>query len=391
MGRNGSGVRQASDSSYEITFTYKGERCRERIKIKPSATNLKRVTNHLGAIQSAIDTGTFDYAATFPDSKNKFKFTEKKGDALLAETYFDDWITSKEKQLKSSTLQGYTKVINNLIIPKFKGTLISNIKRAGIRQWLAEMECSNKRLANIQSVFRSAMQDAVNDDMLESNPLYGWKYENNEAPKKIDDVDPFTTQEQELILNELSGQHRNMFQFLFWTGLRTSELVALQWGDVDWQRGTVRINKSMTQAAKDFEEPKTKSGKREVKLLTPAMSALLDQKQHTYLANKEIFQSEFTNQAFTGDQQIRKSIWAPALKRAKVKYRRPYQTRHTYASMMLSAGESIAWLAEQMGHNDWMMLRKTYAKFIKDSIPDAGEKAVKMFSQKAGKKAGIST
>ena len=171
MGRNGSGVRQASDSSYEITFTYKGERCRERIKIKPSATNLKRVTNHLGAIQSAIDTGTFDYAATFPDSKNKFKFTEKKGDALLAETYFDDWITSKEKQLKSSTLQGYTKVINNLIIPKFKGTLISNIKRAGIRQWLAEMECSNKRLANIQSVFRSAMQDAVNDDMLESNPL----------------------------------------------------------------------------------------------------------------------------------------------------------------------------------------------------------------------------
>lgn len=87
----------------------------------------------------------------------------------------------------------------------------------------------------------------------------------------------------------------------------------------------------------------------------------------------------------------RKTIWMPALKRAKVKYRRPYQTRHTYASMMLTAGESIAWLAEQMGHADWASLRKTYAKFIKDSIPDAGEKAVLMFSKKAVKKAVIPT
>jgi integrase len=48
--------------------------------------------------------------------------------------------------------------------------------------------------------------------------------------------------------------------------------------------------------------------------------------------------------------------------------------------MMLTAGESIAWLANQMGHSDWGMLRTIYAKFIKDSIPDAGDKAVKMFS-----------
>lgn len=71
-----------------------------------------------------------------------------------------------------------------------------------------------------------------------------------------------------------------------------------------------------------------------------------------------------------------------ALRWAKVKYRRPYQTRHTYASMMLTAGEPIAWLAQQMGHSDWAMNRKTYAKYIKD----AGEKAVKMFAENAAKK-----
>ena len=58
--------------------------------------------------------------------------------------------------------------------------------------------------------------------------------------------------------------------------------------------------------------------------------------------------------------------------------------------MMLTAGESIAWLAQQMGHTDWDM-RRIYAKYIKDSIPDAGQKAVQMFGQNAGIKAGNST
>lgn len=389
MGRNGSGVTQASESSYEIAFTYRGIRCRERIKLKPNATNLKRVQNHLGAILTAIDNDSFDYSATFPDSKRRLLFLEKQGEALTSETYFDDWLTDKSKQIKSSTLQDYTKIINNLIIPKFLGVNISKIKRADIRTWLAEMTCSNKRLSNIQSVMRTALQDAVTDELIETNPLYGWKYENKEAPKKVDDVDPFTAKEQELILNELVGQDYNIFKFLFWTGLRTSELVALQWDDIDWQRGTINVNKAMTQASDAFEEPKTKAGIREVKILAPAMEALNDQKQYTLLKNKEIFQSSHTGDPLTGDQRLRKVIWQPALKRAKVKYRRPYQTRHTYASMMLTAGESIAWLAQQMGHADWSSLRKTYAKFIKDSIPDAGDRAVEMFSKKAGKKLAI--
>lgn len=380
MGRVSSGITQASESSYEISFSYRGKRCRERIKIKPSPTNLKRLQNHLGAILDSIDKGTFDYSVTFPDSPRRLQFIEKKGDVLLTEDYLDEWLTAKEKELKASTLQGYTKIINNFIIPEFKGKPLADLKRVDIKKWLSEMECSNKRLSNIQSVLRTALQEAVNDDVIEINALYGWKYENKQAPKIIDDVDPFNAKEQELILSELQGQHRNMFQVFFWTGLRPSELVALQWDDIDWQRNTITVNKSLTQAAKEFEEPKTKAGNRAVKILKPALDALNNQKQFTLLQGKSIFINDRTGEPWTGDQGLRKTVWMPALKRAKVKYRRPYQTRHTYASMMLTAGESIAWLAEQMGHADWSSLRKTYAKFIKDSIPDAGEKAVKMFT-----------
>lgn len=379
MGQIRSGVRQATQSSYEISFTFKGVRCRERIKLKPCPANLKRVINHLGGINAAIDNGTFDYATTFPNSKRRFHFLDKSGENILCEIYFDAWISGKAKQIKASTQKDYLKIINNLIIPQFKGVFIADIKRPALREWFATMQCGNKRLTNIQSVLRSALQDALMDELIQVNPMSGWKYANKEAPKVKDDVDPFTQEEQRRILNALTGQARNIFQFFFWTGLRTSELVALEWGDIDWTKGTIRIYKGLTQAAQHVEDPKTDAGNRDVKILAPAMEALLDQKKYTFEANKEIFQNSLTGKALTGDQHLRKIIWTPALKRANVKYRRPYQTRHTYASMMLSAGESIPWLADQMGHKDWVMLRKTYARYIKDSIPDAGEKAVKMF------------
>jgi integrase len=47
----------------------------------------------------------------------------------------------------------------------------------------------------------------------------------------------------------------------------------------------------------------------------------------------------------------------PVLKAANIPYRNPYQTRHTYASMMLSAGENPMWVASQMGYKDWGILR----------------------------------
>ncbi|WP_201259123.1 Arm DNA-binding domain-containing protein [Achromobacter xylosoxidans] len=68
MGRDGRGVKAASESSIEITFQYKGRRCRGRIPLKPTPANLKRAEQHRAAILQAISTGVFDYAATFPNS-----------------------------------------------------------------------------------------------------------------------------------------------------------------------------------------------------------------------------------------------------------------------------------------------------------------------------------
>lgn len=392
MGRNGTGIRESSASSYEITFTYRGVRCRERLKIKPSPVNRKRVERHLAAIQDAIEKGTFDYGVTFPDSPRRLLFVEQPGEATGITDYFETWLEGKKPHLKASTFEGYSKIINHQVIPAFKGKMLADIKRPAIKEWLAAMQVSNKRLANIQSVLRAALHDAVMDELIDTNPMHEWRYERKEAPRKVDDVDPFSRDEQNAILEALEGQARNLIQFAFWTGLRPSEYIALDWADIDWRRGVVIISKALTQDSDDFEEPKTKAGRREVKLLAPALEALQAQKQHTALKNAEIFQNPRTGERWTGDQAIRKTLWQHALRRSDVRYRRPYQTRHTYASMMLSAGESPMWAAQQMGHSDWAMIRQTYGRFIPDAIPDAGNKAVEIFGGKnAGVNAGIHT
>ena len=386
--RERSGVTAISKNSIQITFTYKGVLCRERIKVQPTPANLKRVALHRSAILHAIATGTFDYAVTFPDSTRRFKFSEEKGAGYALEVYLESWVEKQKQHIKSSTWDGYRKIVYNALIPKIGRIYLNDLKRSDIRKLCDDMpDASNKRLSNIQSVLRSSLRDALDDDLIETNPLHDWTYSRKEAPKPTDDVDPFSIEEQEAILKYCKHpQHENLIRFALWTGLRTSELVALLWGDIDWIRGVIKVQRGRTQVAKEAEEPKTRRSTREVKILSPAMEALKNQKNLTYLEGKEIFLNPHTNNPWGGDQPIR-SAWETVLKRAGVRYRRPYQTRHTYASMMLSSGESPIWVASQMGHADTAMIYRNYGRWIPDASPDAGNKAVEIFGKKAKKKA----
>lgn len=354
---------------------YRGVRCRERIALKPTATNLKKAEQHKAAIEHAISIGAFDYAVTFPKSARAAKFAPEASRETV-NGFLTRWLEAKQKHVASSTFEGYRKVVQQRLIPALGDHMTVDLKRKNIRDWLDTLLVSNKTLSNIQSCLRSALNDAVDEELIETNPLAGWTYSRKEAPPKDDDVDPFTPEEQRAILAAASGQARNFIQFALWTGMRTSEMVALDWGDVDWLRGEVRVTRAMTQAAKrQAEVTKTTSGKRSIKLLGPALEAIKAQKEHTFLAGMEVFQNPRTLERWTGDQPIRKTMWAHAVKKAGVRYRRPYQTRHTYASMMLSAGEHPMWVAQQMGHSDWTMIARVYGRWMPSADNSAGAKA----------------
>ena len=357
---------------------FEGAQCRERLPIEPTPANLKRAEQHKAAIELAIYNGTFDYLATFPKSKRANRLGYQTGQVPLSK-YLASWLEKKEKGLKASTIDGYRKIIDGVLVPKLGDHPLVLLSRKMIKEAMASMDASNKRLSNVQSCLRSALNDAVHDELIEVNPLAGWTYSVREKPKTEDEIDPFSPEEQRLILAGTDGQYRNLLQFAMWTGLRTSELIAVEWGDVDWLRGEIRISRGLTRAAKEAELPKTAAGIRSVKLLPMALEALTAQKVHTYIEGGVIFHDPRYGKPFDGDQAIRKSFWIPTLRKAKVRYRNPYQTRHTYASMMLSAGENPMWVAKQMGHANWLMIGKVYGRWMPSADINAGDKAVKLW------------
>lgn len=145
-------------------------------------------------------------------------------------------------------------------------------------------------------------------------------------------------------------------------------------------RGVVRVRFVLTRGLTEPEEDtKTKAGEREVKLLPPALEALNAQKAFTFMKNREVFQNPRTSERWMGPNPIG-MMWSSALRRTSVRYRNQYQTRHTYASMMLMAGELPMWVAAQMGHTDWTFTARTYSRWIPDNAPDAGKKAAALWS-----------
>lgn len=381
MGRDGSGVKAGSASSIEISFYFERQRCRERIPWEPTPANLKKAKRFRESILQAIYEGRFVYRESFPDSARVAVFAERPGDTEAVGHYLEGWLGRKKKHVKASTYDGY-RITVNLIIKEFSKVALSDLKWKMIRDWLDKMECTNKTLANRQSVLRAALDDAVNDELIEANPLSGKAYTIPQAPKEEDDVDPLTQAEQELILKACGEPaERNLFQFAFWTGLRTSELIAVRWGDIDWNRGIIRISRAWTTTAKKPEDTKTRAGRREIKLLGGALEALEAQKLFTQLADGYIFLNPRTGEPWGGKTPIW-TAWGRAVKKAKVAYRRPYQTRHTYASMMLSAGEDPMWVAQQMGHTSWVMTARVYARWIPSVGSNAGGKAEEKFGKK---------
>ena len=115
---------------------------------------------------------------------------------------------------------------------------------------------------------------------------------------------------------------------------------------------------------------------REVLLLPPALAALTAQKAYTFLADHRVFHCPYTGKPWETSEQIRRSAWQPLLKKAGVRYRYPYQTRHTYASMLLSKGENMLWVANQMGHADTEMVMKKYGKWLPQGQAKGGYQLV---------------
>ncbi len=346
----------AHETRIQVAFSFRGVECRELLPPGPISQSAITYAQGLRAeILRKIAVDAFVYADYFPGSPRAHQF-DAGGRRVTVRKLLDQQLEVYERQVKNGTLkpstyEGYAKCINSERMKFWDGLTLAEATPSKLREFIGSLDVTSKRARNLLTPLRSAFDDALNDELIEFNPFDRIALHKllRQVTKPSDyEADPFTEAERQALLAAARADERAMAQFWFATGVRPGELIALRWPKIDWVQHRARIDTNFT--AGEEVAPKTAAGARDVELDAAALAALQSQKAVTFLAGQHVWHNPRTGAAWQSDAQIRKTLWEPLLKRAGVRYRNPYQARHTFASAHLTAGANPWWVAEQLGH-----------------------------------------
>jgi len=345
------------DNGYVIDFTLDGVRFRERITAPHNKSAEKRIQEQEAVYRMAISLNDLNVAARFSNSSIIKKAFQSSCHYTIKD-YAKIWFKQKRRNWSHTTYRGYSQKYTTHILPHWGSLILSDFKASMFDEWASESDLSGKSINEVRNVLNQIFKRAYYDQAIDNNPI------NLVERYKQDHIEPkpFNSFEIHKILQSLHPPHQQHFKFAFFTGLRTGEILGLRWQDVDIDKRVAHIRVSITDGKE--KEPKTKGSIRTIELNQDAVQALIEIKQGQFYNEFRVFIDPKTGKNYKYSDGLRKYVWKPALKEAKVLYRYPYQTRHTYASMMLSKGHNPMWVAKQMGHADWGMIRKTYGRWI---------------------------
>ena len=362
MGR-GSGSRAVSGSSIQLDFKWQGRRFRPRLRLAPTPANLKYAARLKAAIEHEIATKTFDLAKHFPE------LARRTPTGTRLSTVLRDYVRGLEKELEPETITVYVRD-SDAFADGLKDPPISQVTRAMVRKWVNDSTLSKKRLDNILIPVRGAFRQAVEDELIETNPLSDFRIRRVREVKET--IDPFTPEEISRLSTASLGP---LWKFWAWSGLRSGEVIGLRWGDVGSDCRRIAIRRAVRVGRE--KSPKTGAGRRDLDLLPAARAALSGAERGA--DESPVFVNPNTGAGWHEDRGLARAFKKDC-EAAQVRYRYPYQLRHTFASWALSSGENPAWVAKQMGHADTLMLFRVYGKWIPQVDPSAGSKMARIAS-----------
>lgn len=359
-----------SERRLQVAFSFRGVECRELLPPGPiTQTAVTHAAGLRAEVLRRIAAGTFVYAEYFPQSPRAAQFGPAGRRVMMS-----DLLDAQDKAyramvangtLSPSTYDGYTKAIHSERMQFWRGKALAEATPSVLREWIRSLDVTAKRARNLLTPLRSVFEDALNDELITANPFDRIALAKllRETTKASDyEADPFDQAEREQLLAKARPDERPMVEFWLRSGLRPGELIALRWAKIDFVHHKARID--LNWVAKTEKLPKTAAGLRDVDLDEVAMAALQAQKAFTFLAGEHVWVNPRTGKPWESDAQLRKTFWQPLCLRAGVRYRNPYQVRHTYASRLLMERHNPWYVAQQLGHEDVQMVFQTYGKFI---------------------------
>jgi integrase len=289
-----------------------------------------------------------------------------------------DWLPSAELNLKASTVHFYKDNLENHVFPLLGNLPIAEITRKDCRQLIATARTKGVKIDTVRGIVRTlstVLSQAVEDELLSANPALGMrKYlRRGDAPES--EKDPFTRDDAAHLVETARKYYPEWHPWVLCglrTGLRPGELLALQWGDIDWRGRFIQLQRNLVRGK--LTTPKSHQC-RQVDI-SPQLRAVLRlwrrQQRAAWLQHGQSLPSWIFPSAtgtFLDESNVRKAF-NRILDRAELHRRGPHQMRHTFASLLLQAGEPITYVSRQLGHKDSSITLRVYAHWL----PDANER-----------------
>ncbi|MEC5206664.1 integrase [Vogesella perlucida] len=360
-----------------LDFRWNGKRCREQTELKDTAANRRKLERMLLQIESEIQLGRFRYEAFFPErhateepvSKPLIEqqpiLDPKILRTPLLKDFLEEWLAETSIGWRRSYLVTIRGNVDKYYLPAFGNVRVGAITRADLlkfRSSLAKVSGRNgnatlsaNRINKIMDPLRRIFEEAA--DRYDFTTPYV-RIKPLKVPKS--DVQPFTLQEVKLIIDSVRPDFRNYYTVRFFTGMRTGEIDGLKWKYVDFDRRQILVRETVVYGEDDY--TKTDASQRDIAMSQPVYDAL----QKQYRATGAMSEYVFCNlQGLPIEHNnVTKRVWYPLLSVLGLERRRPYQTRHTAATLWLAAGEAPEWIARQMGHANTEMLFKVYSRYV---------------------------
>jgi len=339
------------------SYTSKGKRIRKPLGLDDTKANRKFVENEI-----------------FPDLLVKIKNDElfKNTEQIKIPTVNEYIVISLDlhKHKRKACTQNDLVSIHKNHIEEFLGSkTLDTVKPSHIEQWqnyVLDKGISPARVSKMRSVLFTMFNDAIKDEIIDKNPLLVVK--TPRIPKT--EINPFTLDEINKILEVSNGQYQNFYATAFFTGARSGELIGLRWEDVDFTNLEISISRAIKMG--EISTPKTDNSIRIIDILDSLLPYLENQYELTGHLNSYIFLNQH-NEHFYDIKRIRTTHWKRDLIKANLDYRPIYHTRHSFASLMLSNNEDILWVSNMLGHTDSTMTLSKYSRYIKRDKKKRGQ------------------
>ena len=297
------------------------------------------------------------------------------------ETYATSWLDDGEAGRKASTHRFYAFNLRLHILPALGDKAVPALTRADCRNLMTACRSKGLKPASMRGVNRTlsaVLTQAVEDALLPANPAFRMgKYlrAGDELPPEIQ---PLTREETHAFLEkakEMFPEFVPFFMCALRTAMRLGELLALQWGDIDFANRCIHVRRNLVAGRLTSTKNKQRRRVDMSLVLTQTLKRLLTARKREALKSGEavppwVFLTP-TGHRVDGDN-LRDRVFYRLLEKAELRRIRIHDLRHTFASLLIQQGESLAYVQQQLGHSSIQVTVDVYGHLI----PGANRAAV---------------